>query len=115
MLGGALPAIGFVVAVTQVVVGVVISLIESAPAYLATLSDRLEDTFGIQAGFDTVIDQLAVDRERLAALAGDAVGGVLGPATTALGTSECGRGPERAAHLCRPADQVGDRAEVAAA
>jgi len=85
MFGGAVMAMVFVLAMTQVVIGQVIALIENAPTYLESISIWLNETFGIDAEFTTLTTELTADQDRLTDLATNAAGGVLGIASTMVG------------------------------
>ncbi len=85
MLGGAVLAAIFVLAMTQVVIGQVVALIENAPTYLESISNWLDETFGIEAEFATLTNELTADQDRLTELATNAAGGVLGIASTMVG------------------------------
>jgi predicted PurR-regulated permease PerM len=85
MLVGAIFVTVFVLAFTQVLVSQVLSIIESAPDYIESISQWLNDSFGLAINVDNIIAQLTENREQLAGVAADALGGILGLATTALG------------------------------
>ena len=85
MFGSAVLATVFVLALTQVVIGEVIKLVEKAPEYAESFATWLSDTFGFDIDIDNFVAQLTADRERLTELASDAFGGILGLASTTLG------------------------------
>lgn len=85
MLAGVIFGVLFLFALTQIVVNEVVRLAAEAPGYVEQISTWVEDTFGVDANVDQLIGQLTEDRDRLTELASDAVGGILGLATTTLG------------------------------
>ena len=85
MLAGVIFGVLFLFALTQIVVNEVVRLAAEAPGYVEQISTWVEDTFGVDANVDQLMGQLTEDRDRLTELASDAVGGILGLATTTLG------------------------------
>jgi predicted PurR-regulated permease PerM len=85
MVVGGLLSVAFLLAFTQVLVSQVISLIEKAPDYVESIAGWLNDAFGIEINVDETVSQLTGNREQLTELAANALGGILGLATTALG------------------------------
>lgn len=85
MFGGGLSMLVFVAAILNVALREVVDLVGAAPGYVESAVTWANDTFGLELSASTVIDQLTVDEGRLQEIAGDAVSGVLGLASTALG------------------------------
>ena len=85
MVVGGFLTVALLLAFTQVLVSQVISLIDSAPEYVESVATWLNDSFGIEINVDETVTQLTGNREQLTALAANALGGILGLATTALG------------------------------
>lgn len=85
MLAGLIFGVLFVLALTQIIIGEVIRLVAEAPTYVREVSAWLEETFGIEVNVDAMVGQLTEDRDRLTNVASNAVGGILGLATTTLG------------------------------
>jgi predicted PurR-regulated permease PerM len=85
MLVGGVLSVAFLLAFTQVLVSQVISLIEKAPDYVESIAEWLNDAFGVEINVDETVSQLTGNREQLTELAANALGGILGLATTALG------------------------------
>jgi predicted PurR-regulated permease PerM len=85
MAVGGLVGLAFLLAFTQVLVNQVISLIEKAPDYVESIAGWLNDTFGIEINVDETVTQLTGNRQQLTEVAANALGGILGLATTALG------------------------------
>ncbi len=84
MFGGALLAIGFVVAMTQVVVGQILSFLDNLPEYAETATRWLTD-LGFDVDLDNVLEELSIDRQKVAEFAADAIGGVFGFANSVIG------------------------------
>ncbi|MDQ3782828.1 MAG: AI-2E family transporter, partial [Actinomycetota bacterium] len=85
MVAGLIFGVLFVLALTQIIIGEVIRLVAEAPTYVREVSAWLEETFGIEVNVDAMVGQLTEDRNRLTEFASNAVGGILGLATTTLG------------------------------
>ncbi|MBA2336409.1 MAG: AI-2E family transporter, partial [Acidimicrobiia bacterium] len=85
MLAGLIFGVLFAFALTQIIIGEVIRLVAEAPTYVREVSVWLQETFGIEINVDAMVGQLTEDRNRLTEFASNAVGGILGLATTTLG------------------------------
>jgi predicted PurR-regulated permease PerM len=85
MAVGAVVAVAFVVAMTTVVVGQVASLIDQLPQYIETATPWLRETLGVDLDTAALTSQLNSDQEMFRSIAGNALGGVLGVASTFAG------------------------------
>lgn len=85
MIVGAVLALAFVVAMTTVVVGQVANLIAQLPQHIETATPWLRENLGIELDSTALTNQLDTDQEMVRNIAGNALGGVLGVASTFAG------------------------------
>lgn len=82
---GAVVVVAFVGAMTTVVVGQVANLVGEMPRYLDTAAPWVRDNLGIPLDTSSLTAQLSGDQQNLQNLASNALGGVLGVASTFVG------------------------------
>jgi len=85
MAGGAILALTFLVAMSTVVVGQVTNLIAQLPQYIDTVTPWVRENLGIDLNTAALTSQLNSDRQMVQSIAGNALGGVLGVASTFAG------------------------------
>ncbi len=85
MLGAAVIALVFFVAMMQVAIGEVIKLVGEIPGYLETIADWLNESFNLEIDVEALVSEVTADQARIEGLATNAVGGILGFANTAVG------------------------------
>ncbi|MGA9595600.1 MAG: AI-2E family transporter, partial [Acidimicrobiia bacterium] len=75
----------FAYALINVAVGETIKLVGQVPSYIRSLVSWANRTFDVQISSDQIISDITADQQRLQALSTNAVSGVLGLASTAVG------------------------------